>query len=207
MVAYGQPVITPHIVAGGPAGTFTVDIEVTVDPNDAWTAGGISATAVNGASHLYATDPNTADNQATAPDTGNGGRFVSFVSLPRPQGANARFRNPGAASIAGAFDPVGAIPTLDAGLFNVAFLEFPPTGTQGSGFNARITLDISGTGFAAGDLSLSPTDSASAISRVLVAQATQNFSSPLTEMTFFIVPEPASLALLVLGGLVAFRRR
>jgi len=196
------PVITPHIVTGGPVGRFVVDIEVTVDPTDVWTAGGVAGEALNGASFVYAIDPNTGRPKATAPDTGIGGRFVTFVSKPLGQFEDRRFRRGGSAGIAGGFD---APPVLESNSVGLAFLEFPPTGTLGSGFNTRIALDLSDA--IQDDVTLSFEEPDRFLAHIFLADATQEFSSPLTTLEFWIVPEPASLLLLMLGGLLAFRRR
>jgi len=201
------PVITPHVVTGGPAGRFVVDIEVTVDPNDAWTAGGVSASAGNGVSFVYATEPNDGGPIPTAPDLGTGGRFVSFVSLPRGQTRNSRFRAGGAVSIAGAFHPAGRVGNLLPGLFNIAYLEFPPTATQGSGFTTRLAWDVGGDVSRIVITTVDPGRD-NTLSRVLIAHATRNFASPLTQIEFWVaIPEPASLALLMLGGLFLIRGR
>ena len=195
------PVITPHVVTGGPAGRFVVDIEVTIDPNDAWTAGGVVAAAANGASLVYATDPNTGDPIATAPDNGIGGRFVSFVSKPLGQFEDRRFRRGGSAGIAGGFD---APPVLESNSVGLAFLEFPPTGTLGSGFNTRIALDLSDA--IQDDVTLSFEEPDRFLAHIFLADATQEFSSPLTTLEFWVVPEPTSFALLLLSGVLAFSR-
>ena len=198
------PVITPHIVTGGPVGRFVVDIEVTVDPTDVWTAGGVAGEALNGASFVYAIDPNTGRPKATAPDTGIGGRFVSFVSLPRGQTQNSRFRTAGAASPAGGFEPDLARPLLLSNEFNIAYLEFPPTRTQDSGFTVRLAWDVGGDTSGIVITTVDPGRD-NTLSRVLIAHATVDFASPLTETHFWIaIPEPPSLALLLLGGLFAF---
>jgi len=193
------PIITPHVVIGGPAGRFVVDIEVTIDPNDAWTAGGVAGEALNGASLVYAIDPNTGRPIATAPDTGIGGRFVTFVSKPLGQFEDRRFRNGGSAGIAGGFD---GPPALEPNSVGLAFLEFPPTGTLGSGFNTRIALELSDA--IPDDPTLSFDEPDRFLAHILLADATSVFSHPLTTLEFWVVPEPASLALLLLGGVLAF---
>lgn len=215
VAAYAQvpPVISAGIVSGS-ANMAIVDISVDIDDagGDAWTAAGLRADSMNGAAFVYATDPNSGDNIFSAPDTGNGGREVTFVSLPRDQNANSRFRGAGEASIAGAFDPTGPTPEGTADVANIAFLEFPPTGTQGDGFLTRVAMDISEVaGAVDGTAYLGPRQNAGdiQIATIRSAHATLNVPSPLTEASFdvFVVPEPTSVILLVLGGLAAFRRR
>lgn len=210
--AYAQPSI--NIVdlglGGGLAGG---DVEVVVAADDAWTAGGIAANSlVAGVTMVCYNDPNTG-TAFTAPETaGSASRNVSFVSLPRDQNTNARFRTAGAATIVGAYSPAGPAAICSATQFNVAYAEIPPTFLQGTGYTQRLVVDYSGSAYA-GETVYAATAPASPgdvqLVSVETAIATQDFASPLTIQRWgiYATPEPASLALLALGALAAIRRR
>gem|GEM_PF-4314478 len=154
--ALAQPSILPFVAdrvndsrfLDIPSDDVVVDIAVSIsDPTDAWTAGGLSATAMNGAFFDYATDPNTGANVLARPDRDGGvltnqEKFSTFVSQPKDRTNAPRFRGPGEAAIAGAFDPLGPVAVSDPTFVNVSYLEFPPTGLEGTGWTSRLTLDV-----------------------------------------------------------------
>lgn len=209
-------------LSGLPAGLVGADVLVTVAPTaDWWTVGGIAgSTNVAGASHVYALDPNTSAPILTAPGgSGTPGPAVSFVNLPRDQFSTKRFGANGAANIAGAYLPPAPAPIGTDSEFNVAFLQFPPSTTGADvpdvGAIARVVLDISGVDLG-GPISDVYVGSQQNPNDVLlasynVASATKNTPSPLSTLDFgfyaVVIPEPASLALIALGGLMALRRR
>lgn len=212
--AYAQPTI--NIVdlglGGGLAGG---DVQVVLGAGDAWTAGGIAANSlVAGVTMVCYDDPNSG-TAFTAPESTSvpsPSRNISFVSLPRDQNANARFRTAGAATVVGAYNPAGAVPICSPTEFNVAYAEIPPTFTQPSGYTQRLVVDYSASAYAsetvyAATAPASPGDVM--LVSVETAMATRNFASPLTIQRWgiFATPEPASLALLALGALAAIRRR
>lgn len=186
------------------------DVNIATSPSsDDWTVAGITGGTVNGATQNVVLDPNTGAAVQTAPGTAN--QLVTFVSLPRPATANARFTV--AASIAGGFDPVTPVADLDTDSINIAWLEFPPVSTTpDTGAIARIVIHNGGA-FAGNAVYISTTGPANPgdvlLGEYRAASGTVDVPSPLASLTFgfYTVPEPATLALLALGGLAAIRRR
>src|SRR5262245_14269978 len=86
--------------AGIPAYRRCVDVFVDIDPADAWTVGGIRATAHHGATlEYYDSDPNIIIEVPFILNPGVEHKFETSLSRPRLRDANARFTNAGAAAI------------------------------------------------------------------------------------------------------------
>lgn len=203
-----------------PAGVLSVDILVDCEIG-AWTASGVRAVTSNGATLRYAADPNTGAPVLVNPGTAN--RFVTFFSRPRPRDADARYTN-GAAATAGRYSPTGPTPTTTPGEVNVAYFSSPPP-TIGSpavdGAVFRISINLP-AGISADQCILTPGTTTPPTSHPITlltsvggqgddrGSVAATFDAPqVTGLNWVVsaIPEPASLALLVLGGLAAFRRR
>jgi len=208
---FADPVVQIHDLALG-AGLAGGDVEVVIDAGDAWLAGGICAEVrVPGVTFVYFMDPNTGYVVFTAPESsGSPTRAVTFVSLPRAQNANARFRTAGAASVVGPLCTAGPAPVALPGYYDVAYAEIPPTFTQSSGFTQRVVVDYADSAYA-GETVYAASSPASAsdvmLVRVSSAVATRTRPSPLTwqHWGIFATPEPTTLAMFVLAA--AVRRR
>lgn len=199
----------------------TADVFVSVpDPSDWWIVGGIAGgPLVGGLEHHLYFDPDSTELLLTAPgnDTPQA-EFATFVSLPRDQFANARFRNNGAATIVGGYLPPTPQPSLGLTELNIAFIEFPvsPDGTNvpDFGYIARVTLlnDPAVSGFATDDIIVAAAPGPGILlAQYEVASATHEHPAPLSEFTFgfYGVPEPStlSLALLLLAASQRLQRR
>jgi len=201
------------------ANYWTADVSSTdIDGADWWTVGGIAGgPTVAGVTNYYLADPNDPSAQIlVAPGNATPqAEFATFVSLPRDQFSAKRFGANGTASIAGGYDPPQPAPSSLPDFVNIAFLQFPPSpdgaDVPDSGYVARVTINTDGSAFAGFPVTVSTTDvpGATLIAEFTAASASKNVPSPLAELTFgfYAVPEPASLALLALGGLMAIRRR
>lgn len=197
----------------------TADVFVSVlDSADWWTAGGITGGIVAaGLEHHLYFDPESTELLKTAPgnDTPQA-EFATFVSLPRGQTSNARFRGGGAASIVGGYSPPDPIETLTLNEINLAFIEFPPS-TDGAsvpdfGFIARVTLHNMPalSGVATDDIVVSTSHlPGTLLAEYEVASATRNHPTPLTTLTFgfYAVPEPATMMMLALATSLSRYRR
>src|SRR5262249_1973372 len=83
-----------------PANLVVVDLYVAVSPDDAWTASQLHGETSNGATLVYAHDPNLPEYiLLTAPGTDQ--RFVTFFSAPRGRDANGRFTSSGMVQVVG----------------------------------------------------------------------------------------------------------
>jgi len=213
---------------GNPA-IYVVDVSVTIDTGvgDSWTAAGISTVALSGATFRYRFADEVDPNQPhvplftnVEPDNVLRDRFVSFVSTSAGQTVGARFRAGEAAQIAGGYEPPTPTPSGTPTFFNVAFFDDVPPGEEGSGFITRVAIDVpalyQGTLYLSttgpqepGDVRLigGPADTAG---EAQSATASFQHPSPLVLLDWGVwstIPEPASLALLLLGGLMGLRRR
>lgn len=212
-----------------PAGVVAVDVLVDVGADDVWTAGGLRGFVTPAGQGLgvalrYAgtNDSNTPhDDRLFNPGAGN--RFSTFFSKPRNRDTAGRYTN-GAAAVAGRYSPTGPIETSTATEVSIAWFASPPEGSQSpsaDGAIARIALDVSGVealpefgGFVAGALG--------AATGPIIFQSSTDQGDPGTVSATFdvpvivgidwavwynVIPEPASLTLLILGGIAALRRR
>jgi hypothetical protein len=200
--AVAQPTIDIVDLGGG---TFDVNVS-SLGGGSAWTAGGLAGTTSNGGSFVYAQDPNSGANLITEPGSDSN---VTFVSLPTGQSAAKRFDDRRAPSIAGKFLGGTGDPTATAGEVDVAFFASPGT-SAATGYVARVSV---ASGFAPGDV-FATAGAAPAGTTVLASGSVTSTTDAFTDAagaaitwTVYAIPEPATLALLALGGLAAFRRR
>lgn len=213
-----------------PAGVIAIDVMVDADPTDVWTAGGLRGVVTPGGQALgvalrYAgtDDTNTPhDDRLFNPGTAN--RFSTFFSKPKNRDANGRYTN-GAAAVAGRYSPTGPLETSTASEINIAWFASPPessTSPSADGAVARVSLDVAGVmalpdfdGFVVGApgaatgpiIFQSSTDDPNAAGTVSASFDNPTISGLDWAVWYNVIPEPASLALLALGGLVALRRR
>jgi len=127
-----------------PPGIFVVDVGIDLHNADAWTASAIIAEAFSGATFRYALDPNTGEPLPTniEPDNIERDRNVSFVSQPRPQTADSRFRANGATQLPGGY-PGGIPNALEPQFLRVAFFdEVPPGEEKRDGYITRVAADV-----------------------------------------------------------------
>jgi hypothetical protein len=230
--ASAQPTLTIDDISPGSANPLLTGNNVGFDvflaglhgPADStgggWLTGGINGTASVGA-FRYASDPNgvtvIAGTRDYAPNDD-----VTMVSRPRNQSAAARFKTGGNGSVnlilPGGYDPGTATPAYDPTHVNTSFANDAGNFSETTdGYIIRCVVDLTGSGIdpadvyaIAGTVPNNGGDTLIATGKVGAGQV--GFPDALaptnTQLwSIFAVPEPASLALLVLGGLVAFRRR
>jgi PEP-CTERM motif-containing protein len=199
---------------------IVVDVLTDVSTGDSWTAGGFRGVASGGASLVYALDPNTQQPDLTDPGTNN--RFVTFFNKPRGRDLNGRFTN-GGAEAAGRYCPTGPTATTELTEVNVAFFASPPETigsptVDGAMFRAAIRLPA---GILDNQVAIwvgndPPPTHPNILFRSFCDNPGQGgsvgatFDNPTVlggNWGLSAIPEPASLALLALGGLLAIRRR
>lgn len=192
------PALSAVAVAGTGANLATADVRVVIDPADWWTVGGVT----NGAAGLaplapgvdlhVQLDPNGNPVMTGIGGGGNPGNAHTFVSLPFDQFSTKRFGTAGAASFAGAYDPLGPTPILNSSQINIAFLQFPPSsdgaGVDDDAYIVRITLDLTGTAYAGQTVVVSDSGPPGGFPETLgefeVASASHEFTAPLTTYQF-----------------------
>lgn len=199
------------------AHSFTFDTLITNQPaNDAWTASGVVAHAIVGKWFFVSdTDPNTGQSipNILAPGTAVPNRFASFVSIPRNQTADNRFINSpvgGSSTFAlGSYIPATPAPIVNDHEFNVAWGANPPNFNL-LNVNAaimRLTLDLNDRPDIA---SVVVNGSGELLATVNLALGSRNGAGDLQLITIRLnkgVPEPGSIGLLVMGGMLMIRRR
>jgi hypothetical protein len=213
--ASAQPVMSVSDIGPNGAGLTTgnnvgLDINVALS-GAAWLTGGIQGTASAGA-FRYATDPNGGVVLSGTRDF-DASDEVTMVSKPRGQTAAARFKAGGTATIPGGYvGPQANGPTS----LDVSFFGTPGDFSETTdGYITRVVVDLTGSGIAAGDVyavaGTTPNNPGDTLIATGLAGAgavgNPDALANTTTWSLFAVPEPASLALLVLGGLAAFRRR
>lgn len=217
--AFGQVELGVVQVDASPLGAdyVTADVFINVpDVDDYWTVGGIAGGPTSaGLQHHIHFDPNTEPYMTAPGNSTPQAEFATFVSLPRGQFSNARFRG-GRASIPGAYNPPLPDAVFSLSEINLAFLEFPPPANGDNvpdfGFIARVTLHNTPalSGFATNDIVVSSTPlPGTLLAEYEVASATRNHPSPLSTLTFgfYAIPEPATVVMLILVAGLSTRRR
>ena len=185
-----------------------IDVSVNVSTDDAWAALGIAAFALNGATLVYAHDPNDAHVLYTAPGPEN--RFSTFFSRPRGRNGTLRFEQESMVQLTGSYcigpSAVFAPNRVDAGVR-------PSTPEFGrSGYVARIVIDLAGVNdplFRSDSASIvlasePPPDSVALLETfcgsmeygLLVGSWNGSSGLPAGFGIYGLIPEPAPLALL-----------
>lgn len=206
-VAAAQPTLEIVDLGGG---SFDVNVADLGPGASAWTTAGLYGTATGGAEFVYPTDPNTGENLITQRvPSGTGRTDVTFVSLPTEQTAASRFDIRGVPAIAGGY--IGQIDQPQEDWVDVAWFDLPGGPIFETGYIARVVLDISATGFPDDDVSATAGTApygSTILASGLLAVTTDIFtdaSAAEIDWTVYAIPEPATLTLLVLGGLAAVR--
>jgi len=202
-----------------PVGVFTVDVFNDLNFDRRWIASGIRADAFAGATFRYRfadeIDPNDPHEPLLTnvePDNVTRDRNVTFVSQPRGQTVDQRFRAGGAPQIAGGYDPPTALATADLTTYNVAFFdEVPPGEEAADGYVTRLSLDVpvalEGTLYIT---TIGPREPSDVLVVDAHAVATTGIETPFPYLRFQIfstIPEPAVVTLVALGAAMALRRR
>jgi hypothetical protein len=213
-------------VSQPPAGVLVVDILLDLTTaGDEWTAAGLAATTSNGAAFIYRLGTNGLPNLRN-PNSGNpsGNRTMFATSVSNAAARtdeDTRFSFADCA-IAGGYSPPSPPPaTTTAGSLNVAWFRTPDGTVDVDGAVARIAITLPG-GISAGDAVLTlgtTTPPASHPIRLLtsngedaahpgsVSASVAHAQTTGIDWVVSAVPEPTSIALLVLGGLAMLRRR
>ncbi|MBI5864965.1 MAG: PEP-CTERM sorting domain-containing protein [Planctomycetes bacterium] len=231
-VAMAQGTIAVDLLDAGettgtiPANFVIADVFVDIATTDVWTAGGVRALTLNGATlNYFDEDPNTPGVQPGLFNGGTANKFYTSLSKPRARDGAARFTN-AAAAAAGAYNPTGPNAIKLPGELNVAYFASPPessTSPSADGYVARLSVNIAGVSvpagatWGAGVLGTEPAGSTFVLRSEPPVGGTQTPGTVLATFDvpqiagvswgIWFVPEPTSLVLLALGGLAAFRRR
>jgi hypothetical protein len=136
-----------------------------------------------------------------------------MLSKPRLQTVAGRFKSGGAVTLAGGF--IGALSST-ASLIDVAGFQDPLAPVESvDGYIVRVVVDLTASGINPADVYAIAGTTPNGGGDILVATGRAGAGTTINPdaldndvlWSLFAVPEPASLALLVLGGLAAFRRR
>ncbi len=198
-------------------GTYNFDLILNWADGDDWTTTGVRVDAMNGAVLEYNFQNDGNGNALPNAGPGAGSEFHTFMSTPLPPAAGGRFNNNYAGNLAGGAIPAAPTPTRTANEFNVALFDTAETPADATDRAVqRTALNVAGVaGFDGGNVYFSQTGPMGA-NDILVGQfqsltGIRSLGAVLTSFDgeFYAtgIPEPASLALIALGGLVALRRR
>lgn len=207
-----------------PANLRIVDIFVDVAATDVWTAAGIRVITSNGGALAYHDeDAGTPGVQPGLLNPGLADRFLTSLSRPRPRDGNGRFLN-GSVAIAGSYNPPAAEPVTTPGELNVAYFG-SDVAPSADGYIARIAVDVSGVSGAPPENALWQAGMSAPPGSVIVLScvpppppAAQNPGLVITTVDvpqlsginwqlWYLVPEPSTAALLLIGGTFLLHRR
>lgn len=198
-------------------GTWNFDLFVNWADGDDWSTSGVRVDTANGAVLEYNLQA-VLDGNGNPVDSSNYGPgqaapFHTFISTPSPQTSNGRFNNNYTANLAGGAIPASPTPTRTATTFNVAlFNTSEDPGDATNRYIHRTALNVGGVA-GAGDVYFSQQGPLNAgdilVGTLQSLHGSRNQGAVLTEFggEFYATPEPASMALIALGGLLAIRRR
>jgi len=191
-----------------------------LDPNDTDTNGDgwdtflaalVQGTIVDpGTSYVHGHGPTSTPTATDKAFGGTGGRGT-FVNLPSADQSVRSFS--GAPRMGFMYNADFALIDQQTQSIDLQFFDSPgspSTSDQGGGWSIRVVMQTAidpTLVFAALDSNMP--SGATLIASGIIQIGTENFLPSTQEHTWAIwaIPEPGSLALLVLGGLVAFRRR